>query len=78
MTITVDIKDPTPVYQQIASQLEQLIRSGRLRPGQRMPSETTLVQETGAARTTVRHAMKTLRDKGLIETIPARGSWVKE
>jgi DNA-binding GntR family transcriptional regulator len=78
MEITVDIKDPTPVYQQIADQLEKLIRSGHFKPGQKLPSESTLVQQTGAARMTVRHALEMLRDKGLIITAPARGSWVKE
>ncbi|BCJ38062.1 hypothetical protein Athai_55650 [Actinocatenispora thailandica] len=78
MEITVDIKDPTPVYRQIADQLEMLIRSGHLKPGEKLPSESTLVQQTGAARMTVRHALETLRDKGLIVTAPARGSWVKE
>lgn len=78
MAITVDIKDPTPVYRQIADQLEKMIRSGQLKPGEKLPSETTLVQETGVARTTVRHALEALRDKGLIITAAARGSWVKE
>lgn len=78
MAITVDMKDPTPVYQQIADQLEAQIRAGKLKPGDKLPSESTLVQETGVARTTVRHAIALLRERDLIQTAPQRGSWVKE
>ncbi|GAA4203294.1 GntR family transcriptional regulator [Actinocatenispora rupis] len=74
----IDPKAPTPVYIQIADALAAQIESGSLAPGDKLPSESTLVQETGAARQTVRHAIAILRDRGLIVTAPQRGSWVKD
>jgi GntR family transcriptional regulator len=63
-------------YQQIADIIEAALRSGEYRPGEALPSEQRLMQETGAARGTVRRAMAVLREKGLIRTIPQIGSFV--
>jgi len=41
-----------------------------------VPSEQRLMQETGAARGTVRRAMALLREKGKIYTIPQLGSFI--
>lgn len=63
-------------YQQIADIIEAAITSGEFPPGAVLPSEQRLMQETGAARGTVRRAMAVLREKGLIRTIPQIGSFV--
>lgn len=64
-------------YEQIAAWLEDRIRRGDLKPGMPLPSETTLIQEfPGTARTTVRRAIRKLREQGLVETLPRRGTYV--
>jgi GntR family transcriptional regulator len=63
-------------HQQIADTIEAAIDSGELRPGEPVPSEQRLMQETGAARGTVRRAMALLREKGKIYTIPQLGSFI--
>jgi GntR family transcriptional regulator len=68
----------TPLYQQLADLLEGQINSGKLKPGQPLPSELHLQQTYGVARGTVRQAMRALRERGLIVTIQARGSFVAE
>lgn len=73
----VDQWDPTPIYQQIANLIADQIESGELAPGDRLPSESTLMQTHGVARETVRRAMAELRNRGLIVTIHTRGSFVK-
>jgi DNA-binding GntR family transcriptional regulator len=62
-------------YEQIADTIEKAIRSGELGPRDPVPSEQTIMDETGAARGTVRHAMALLREKGLIYTRPYLGSF---
>ncbi|MDQ2874249.1 MAG: GntR family transcriptional regulator [Actinomycetota bacterium] len=42
-----------------------------------VPSETSLVQEFGVARGTVRRAIEVLRDEGLVLTVQGRGTFVK-
>lgn len=72
----IDYRGALPPYQQVAAWLRDRITSGELRPGQVLPSEKELIDLTGLARVTVRKTMKMLRDEGLIETIPQRGSYV--
>jgi GntR family transcriptional regulator len=66
------------VWVQVRDELKARIARGVYRPGQVFPSETTLVQEFGVARNTVRKAVKALREEGLITTVPHLGSFVSE
>jgi DNA-binding GntR family transcriptional regulator len=72
----IDYRGTLPPYQQVAAWLRDLISSGRLQPGQVLPSEKELMDSTGLARITIRKAMRVLRDEGHIFTIPQRGSYV--
>lgn len=65
--------DPTPRYQQLAAALRTAIESGEFAPGDRLPSEKTLTQETGLARETVSKAMDVLRSDGLAVMVPGVG-----
>jgi GntR family transcriptional regulator len=53
-------------YHELADVLRGRILAGDLRPGDRVPSETDLVQEYGCSRTTVRRAVQLLREEGLV------------
>lgn len=64
------------VYEQIAEQIEQRILSGKLRSGDRLPTERELAEQFQASRTAVREAMKTLAQKGLVDMRPGRGTIV--
>lgn len=69
---------PVTPYRQIADYLREQIESGKLGPGARLPSEDYLAQESGTAVSTVRRALKLLRDEGWIVTVHAQGSFVSE
>ena len=64
------------VFEQIAAQIEQLILSGKLRSGDRLPTERELAEQFQASRTAVREAMKTLAQRGLVDMRPGRGTIV--
>jgi DNA-binding GntR family transcriptional regulator len=66
------------VYAQLAAVMRDEILTGRLRPGQRLPSETTLVQRYGVARQTARRAVSMLRAEGLVIIERGRGAVVRE
>jgi len=74
--VTVDHLGQEPLYQQLAAILRQMIESGALEPGQPLPSESYLQQEHGVSRGTVRMAVRTLRDEGLVVTLAGRGTFV--
>ena len=65
-----------PMYRQIAEDLREQIESGRLQPGQQLPTELVLREEHGASRNTVRDAIKWLMNLGLVETRPGQGTFV--
>src|SRR6202047_3055584 len=81
----VDSLDAKPVYrtvqtprlfEQIVKQVEDSILKGQLKPGDQLPAERDLAQRFGVSRTAVREAVKTLREKGLVEAYSGRGTFV--
>jgi DNA-binding GntR family transcriptional regulator len=76
MVRTIDPNDPRHPYQQIADHVAADITSGELTG--RVPSELELRREYSAGASTVQRALAVLRDRGLIYTVPGRGSFVKQ
>jgi DNA-binding GntR family transcriptional regulator len=75
--VTVDHLDPTPLYEQLAAVLRQMINSGELQPRDPLPSESHLQQDHGVSRGTIRRALDILREEDLIITIAGRGTFVR-
>ena len=65
-------------FRQIADVLRDEIRTGRLAPGERLPSERELIEAYGAARGTVRQALAILGEEGLTDTQHGRGVFVRQ
>ncbi len=59
---------------QVANNIAARIEAGEI--SSKLPSERSLAQEYGVAYQTVRHAMKVLRDQGLIVTRQGRGTFI--
>lgn len=55
------------VSQAIVDQVKMLLRQGRLKPGDRLPSERELCERFGVSRVTVREALRVLEAGGLID-----------
>jgi GntR family transcriptional repressor for pyruvate dehydrogenase complex len=64
------------LYEQIVQQVEASILNGQLKPGDQLPAERDLAQSFGVSRTAVREAVRTLREKGLVEPFSGRGTFV--
>ena len=61
-------------YVQVANSIAVRIEAGEIT--HKLPSERSLAEEYQVAYQTVRHAMKVLRDRGLIITRQGRGTFV--
>jgi 2-aminoadipate transaminase len=66
----------TPLYRQLAVYLRNLIATGGLRPGDRLPPTRELAAQIGLNRTTISAAYESLEADGLIRGEVGRGSFV--
>jgi GntR family transcriptional repressor for pyruvate dehydrogenase complex len=66
------------LYEQIVQQVEESINKGALKPGDQLPPERELAEQFGVSRTAVREAVKTLREKGMVEAYPGRGTFITD
>jgi GntR family transcriptional regulator, transcriptional repressor for pyruvate dehydrogenase complex len=66
------------LYEQIVQQIEESVLNGSLKPGDQLPAERDLAQRLGVSRTAVREAVKTLREKGLVEAYSGRGTSITD
>ncbi|MFI0235381.1 GntR family transcriptional regulator [Streptomyces sp. NPDC016845] len=64
--LSVDRSSPIPLYFQLSQQLEAAIERGALTPGSLLGNEIELAGRLGLSRPTVRQAIQSLVDKGLL------------
>ena len=73
-----DPHGPGLVYMLIADDIAGQIDRGELVPGGRLPGEAALAEEYGAARMTIRRAIRELRERGLVTVVTGKGTYVVE
>ncbi|MEU8845726.1 GntR family transcriptional regulator [Streptomyces sp. NPDC048564] len=66
LDFALDRGSPVPLYYQLAQQLEAAIEHGALAPGDLLGNEVDLSVRLGLSRPTVRQAIQSLVDKGLL------------
>ena len=74
----IDRRAGEPLHVQLKALIRQAIQQGRLRPGDRLPTEHELCHHFGLSRTPVRQALLELTREGLLVRIPGRGTFVAE
>lgn len=80
MTFTPEALDPDdarPPYEQVASSLSAAIRTRKLGPGEKIPSQKELTEAYGFARATIQRALRELEDEGLIVSRKGSGVYVR-
>jgi DNA-binding GntR family transcriptional regulator len=63
---------------QVADDLRAEIRSGGLRPGDKLPGEAEMSEVYGVSRDTIRRATSELSEEGLLVILHGRGTFVAE
>ncbi|MDT0547917.1 MULTISPECIES: GntR family transcriptional regulator [Streptomyces] len=80
LTSVLGALDPTSdraVFRQIADRLREAIDKGRFKEGDKLPSETELVEHFGVSRMTVRNALALLQQEGLAVSEHGKGVFVR-
>lgn len=71
------IKD-VKVYERVIEQIKDMIKSGQLKRGDRLPSERELVEQLQVSRTSIREALSALQMISLIESRHGEGNFIRE
>jgi len=65
------------VYENIAEEIRRWILDGKLKAGDRLPSEEELIKQFGVSRASLREAFRLLESMGLVETELGKGRFVR-
>lgn len=76
MEIIISNTNKKPIYEQIASQIKNMIITGELDEGDALPSMRLLAKELRISVITTKRAYEELERDGFIETVTGRGSFV--
>lgn len=76
MEIILSSASSKPIYEQITTQIKEMIMTNQLKPGQAMPSMRKLAKDLHVSVITTQRAYDDLVRDGFIETIPAKGTFV--
>jgi GntR family transcriptional regulator / MocR family aminotransferase len=77
-SIALDHGSPRPLSTQLYVRLRDLMLSGAIRPGTRLPASRTLARDLGVSRTTVIDAFDRLIAEGLVEARIGAGTFVSD
>lgn len=76
MNIIISNNRDKPIYEQIISQVKNMIMSGELNAGENLPSMRALAKSIHVSVITVQRAYEELQRDGFIETEIGRGTYV--
>ena len=76
METALKVVEKKRAYEDIVRQVLSLIEGGKLKHGERLPSERELTEIFKVSRTTVSEAIRTLQSMKLLQCQPGRGTYV--
>jgi GntR family transcriptional regulator len=78
MQIYIQARDGVPIYLQVMQQIKYLIASGRLEPGEELPSIRVLAEQLLVNPNTIARAYRELEVAGVVEKRRTAGTYVAE
>lgn len=76
MEIQVDYESGVPIYAQIMEQIKHMVATGRLKPGDQLPTIRQLAVDLRVNPNTVVHAYHELDSQGVISSQQGRGTFI--
>ena len=76
LDFVLDFRSGVPIYVQIVEQVQQLVVSGKLKPGDQLPTVRQLASELRVNFNTIARAYRMLDEAGLISTQQGRGTYL--
>jgi GntR family transcriptional regulator len=76
MNLEIDFRSGIPIYHQIVARIKERIASGRLTPGDQLPTVRSMALELRINFNTVARAYRILDEGGIISTQQGRGTYV--
>lgn len=73
--ISINYRDPRPIYEQVRDALRKLIVSGSLPSDQKLPSVRELASSLAINPNTIQRAYRELEQEGYICTVPGKGGF---
>lgn len=73
---SIDLTSRIPIYEQIYNNITDLILAGTLSENDQLPSVRSLAKDTGVNPNTVSKAYQELERRGVIYSVPGRGSFI--
>lgn len=68
----------TKVYEQVIEQIKDMIADGTLKKGDKLPSERELVETLKVSRTSIREALRSMENIGLVECKQGEGNFIRK
>ncbi|MDR3552911.1 MAG: FadR/GntR family transcriptional regulator [Clostridia bacterium] len=68
----------TRLYENIVNQFMDMIRTGELKPGDKLPTERELAAQLNVSRTAIREALRSMELMGLIDSKVGSGTYIRE
>lgn len=78
MHIHIQVQDGVPIYLQVMQQIKYLVASGRLEPGEELPSIRALAEQLLVNPNTIARAYRELEFAGVVEKRRTAGTYVAE
>lgn len=76
--VSINFKDPRPIYEQIKSNLRNMIVSGAIPPNYKLPSVREMASDLSINPNTIQRAYRELENEGYICTVPGKGCFTCE
>ena len=73
--LSINYKDPRPIYEQVRDALRQLILSGAIAPGEKLPSVRELAASLAINPTPIQRSYRELEKLGLVNTVAGKGAF---
>lgn len=76
MNLEIDFRSGIPIYLQVVERIKERLASGRLKPGDQLPTVRSLASELRVNFNTIARAYRIMDESGIISTQQGRGTYI--